>query len=233
MKKLLFLILFLITLAYGVSATWCYQETANVSTGCGGLNTGVYACTGSWHAIQTCALTYDGDWDTYGDSAVGQVTYIYINYTKPTVHNVTNATWRTKIGQEGTVNNTLGADCWNRTTVEFKIESDHDFPSVDGYCYNGSTWRTIASDLADPYIYEEGMNWDLTASDSCSYISGNWNIDAADACSLSSTTNLNQNNLLIDGTGTVSLTGTIHNATTITVQGAILHIQGGTLKTGE
>jgi len=148
------------------STSWCYQETANVSTSCGGLDTGTYSCDGTWDGTNNCSNTYDGDWSTYGDSGVGQVTYVYINYTNPnatTDVTVSNATLNTKIGNEGNETRNLDAECWNRSIVELKIESDHDGVSVDIYCYNGSTWRSVGSDLASPFIYEEGINWEITS----------------------------------------------------------------------
>ena len=52
MKSILyFLILFLF--ANLVLADWCYQETATVSTPCGGLSTGSYRCTGNWNVVFT------------------------------------------------------------------------------------------------------------------------------------------------------------------------------------
>ena len=55
---------------YKVNAEKCYQETANVSTACGGLDTGVYFTTGDWSA--NVGNLYDGDFGT--SDAVGDIT---------------------------------------------------------------------------------------------------------------------------------------------------------------
>ena len=57
----------------------CYQESANVSTACGGLDTGKYAFTGTW---QNPSNFIDGDWDTYGAPG-GTGPVVYVNYTIP------------------------------------------------------------------------------------------------------------------------------------------------------
>ena len=134
---------------------------------------------------------------------------------------------RTKIGQEGEVNNNLPIDCWNQTTVQLKIESDHDGMTVDGYCYNGSSWKGVASDLADPFIYEEGMNWDVPVSDSCSWAGGSdWNLDGSDACAISTSTDIDGYALTLTN-GAATITGSITSATSLLVQNATLRIIGG------
>ena len=90
----------------------------------------------------------------------------------------------------------------------------------------GASW---SGDVDDDMMFS---TYSDTASSSCTYSSGNWTINAGDSCAISTTTDLLGNNLLINGTGTVNLTGTIHNATTITIQGVTLNIAGGTLRTG-
>ena len=78
MNKLFILLIFIFISLNFVSAYNCYQEFANVSTSCGGLNTGLYA-QANW--AQSFQL-YDGDWAGGTTPSVGVGT-LYINYTKP------------------------------------------------------------------------------------------------------------------------------------------------------
>jgi hypothetical protein len=116
----------------GRSGTWigtlnlynysCYQETANVSTVCGGLATGIYATTK----------------DAF-----------YINYTKP-VNSTSNSQWQIKRGALPAMNLTIPSDCWdyNATTLMLKMASAI-VPNGNStpYCYNG-TWEAIGSTIA-------------------------------------------------------------------------------------
>jgi len=75
-------------------AGWCYQETANVSTACGGLDSGLYANTGSWTDYKK---THDGNYSSYGYINMVTWGYMYINYTKP--NNAMNTSvWQLKTG---------------------------------------------------------------------------------------------------------------------------------------
>jgi len=63
----------------------CYQETANISTSCGGLATGSYDFVGAGFSPTTYNFyIYDGDWNTGRlCPAAGGACYFYINYSKP------------------------------------------------------------------------------------------------------------------------------------------------------
>ena len=71
----------------------CFQETANISTSCGGLSTGAYNAT---------------------------TNYFYINYTKPT--NAVDGMWQIKHGLYNTYNITIPDDCFN-SIVMFRFYS--------------------------------------------------------------------------------------------------------------
>jgi len=68
MLRHLVLVVMLVLVIPFVSATWCYQETANVSTACGGESSGTYSLAGPWKSLGN---SYDGLWNTYGVSAEG------------------------------------------------------------------------------------------------------------------------------------------------------------------
>jgi len=124
MKKLItitfFLFFFLVITS--VNADWCYQESANVSTSCGGLNTGVYSTSGS------------------GDDG-----YMYVNYTKP-AGATSDSLWNVKAvsglphGENKSINNFY--DCFSQTPLQFKIyiASNSANSYVYGYCWDGYVW---------------------------------------------------------------------------------------------
>ena len=74
-KNLIYLIGFCISFSC-VNASMCYQEFANVSTACGGLDTGIYYISG----FTSPENASDGDWATRTNnpSSGGQ---FYINYS--------------------------------------------------------------------------------------------------------------------------------------------------------
>lgn len=149
----------------------CYQETANVSTSCGGLNTGTYSVAGAW---TNANLVYDGSWSTYGVSA-GGATQIYVNYTRPVLF--LNASWQAKTGERPVTNYTLDPVCLNSTNglVMLRLWSDVDARTMAAYCYKdfGVTgWQGIFSyytgAVSNSWFYEESMFWNTSA--------GNFNI---------------------------------------------------------
>ena len=98
---------------------YCYQETANAATACGGLNTGVYGISESGPPI-------------------------YINYSKPS--SVTGAIWQTKFGGDGGISNlTIPDDCWNYNANVVSLQESSVDCSSAMYCYNGSDWKELAS----------------------------------------------------------------------------------------
>lgn len=136
---------------------WCYQESANVSTGCGGLNTGNYSWDGaSWTDLDHL---FDGDWDTEGYGAISH--YLYINYTKPT--NSTNESlWLTKETND-IENLTIFSGCWNQDILQFRVYPITHLAqsNVIWACYNGSDYETLKSDAGYEIMSEEAMWWAL------------------------------------------------------------------------
>jgi hypothetical protein len=132
MKKQLLIsfFLFFFLVITSVNAEWCYQESANVSTSCGGLNTGVYSTTGSAN---------DG--------------YMYVNYTKPQGA-TNNSLWNIKAvsglshGENKTIGN-MFYNCFSQNPLQFKIyiSSSSTSSYTYGYCYDGGTWGLIYSSL--------------------------------------------------------------------------------------
>ena len=109
--------------SYISTAGWCYQETANISTVCGGLNTGKYELA---------------------------VEYFYINYTKPT-GTLNTSKWQVKYLDVDTTNLTIPNRCWNQPNLMFRIYSRGDFIyNVTPQCYNGTAWQNIGSSSLSP-----------------------------------------------------------------------------------
>lgn len=139
-----------------VGSNYCYQEFANESTSCGGLNTGTYTNPGSWS---------DGNWGT----SSGTGTY-FVNYTKPTTA-LNTSLWQTRIfPPTGYANNTIPINCWNQAVLQFRIQS---YSYIDMFqtfvvntsCYDGSGWTIISSTSLDENpvnFYEEAMWWNGT-----------------------------------------------------------------------
>jgi hypothetical protein len=129
---------------------YCYQETANVSTSCGGLNTGSYSVSNDG--------LYNG--------------YLYVNYTKPQ-GSTNNSLWNVKTGNRDDttdlVNLTINSSCWNydSTKVIFRINSSG-FASPTLSCYDGS-WVTMKQDTS----YSIAIT--TCSADSPNYMyDGNW-----------------------------------------------------------
>jgi len=123
MKMLFILIMFLfiISSVNAVNYGLCYQETANISTSCGGLDTGNYSID----------LTQ---------------TKFIINYTKPVFSN--NAIWRVKHGYPAQdYNISIPFDCYNQSYLTLKIYSywhwTYQTAESSPYCFNGTDWKMI------------------------------------------------------------------------------------------
>lgn len=157
----------------------CYQETANISTACGGLSTGNYSFTAY---IQPNGA------------------YAYVNYTKPaTAQN--SSVWQVRHGNLSVSNLTIPASCWQQQPLQFLMQT-HGFGQITSYskayCFQGSGWTilststincgsagTVVPNIAAFYdgswgtyytsmynaecgdhakLYEEAMWWNISAS---------------------------------------------------------------------
>ena len=116
----------------------CYQETANISTICGGLDTGNYKLVPN---------------------------YLYINYTIP--ENVTSIKWQVKHGDLGIYNVTIPNDCWYDDTLRLRFYTTTSTITSYGQCYNQTNWNTITniSDTDDAFGYSQFSNMYLRPYD--------------------------------------------------------------------
>lgn len=138
----------------------CYQQHANVSTACGGLDTGRYVFSTSG-TVSGLHNAIDGDFSTFASTGIlGQIN-ITINYTKPA--GSFNATWEVK-DNGGQYNLTVPESCWDHDPVNlsFFVRS-WDIPfDTWWYCLNDSGWQLLRYDSTKSDIYEEGVNWNIS-----------------------------------------------------------------------
>jgi hypothetical protein len=146
------------------TSSWCYQETANVSTACGGYNTGTYNST---YTSEWWGAMYDGNWE----SMFRTTGYAYINYTKP-VNSTKESLWQVKTyvsGASNFLNITLDESCWNYnpSKVILMINVTWESPEYNNkfYCFNGSWNKIYTSDLGTMGISEEAMYWNVTTGE--------------------------------------------------------------------
>ena len=150
----------------------CYQESANVSTSCGGVSSGVYSYNVSeWNALNV-SNTFDGSFSTWAvvnSTGLHDYAYLYINYTKPS-RATSLSKWLVADETGGSepdgilrANVTIPLDCWNYndTTLVLRVLSENNVGSSETYwsCYNGTDWAVQKTNLGNTRVYEEGMNW--------------------------------------------------------------------------
>ena len=141
------LALFLLFVVPSTSAVICYQESANVSTACGGENTGAYALE---------------------LAPGGNIGYFYINYTVPT--NATSNTnyWQVNHGGLSTYNITLGGVCL-KNPLRLRMVSTNDPWSISYVqCYTSIGWANIGNENS------ASDNGTLTTGNSTYLYDGNW-----------------------------------------------------------
>ncbi len=130
----------------------CYQETANISTACGGLDTGNYA------------------WVNITDNRL-----FYVNYSVP-INATSESFWEVKHGTTSSYNVTIPDECW-KDPLEFKMKSTIFFNvyTASLQCYNiTGTWKGIGTGTTG-----SGAS-SYTGIDANSYLmDGDWSTGAA------------------------------------------------------
>ncbi|RLI95991.1 MAG: hypothetical protein DRO99_05135, partial [Candidatus Aenigmatarchaeota archaeon] len=137
---------------------WCYQEHANISTQCGGLDSGAYECVGdTW---ENCGLTYDGDWFTSSEdnTKFGGNANLFINYSKPS-NAINSSIWNVK-DMSGSRNLTIHSDCWNQEPLQLRVTNNWESDMTNNYyCWGGSEWVSLYVADSSGGFYEEAMWW--------------------------------------------------------------------------
>lgn len=151
----------------------CFQEFANASTLCGGLNSGSYYAFGDYAGFNgNGRYSIDGDYITYTQvqNVIGD-SILYINYTKP--FNSINATWHIKYSHAPTIDEyTLDLDinesCMNLNTINLRVNKIYDITAPYNsdltlfQCYNNTDWVNMTKVNDSGYYFffhEEGINW--------------------------------------------------------------------------
>ena len=163
----------------GNSSNFCYQEFSNVSTTCGGVNTGRYATDSNLSNMVNSELAYDGDWSTFGETTTTSLTkYIYMNYTLPSsLVKLDGTKWRYKLGNGTDTNYTFAGAaalrCINPTyigttfrgRIRFLYSAPNTWTYVDCLRDTGTTWVTaLVTAVPGTLAYEEGMYWNITSN---------------------------------------------------------------------
>jgi len=166
------------------SFIYCYQETANVSNDCGGLNTGVYGNDTNWRNNEyNITNAWDGDHTTRALISCAGTGYFYVNYTIPA--GVENATWlyNASIGLSGDLHEyDIPSSCLEGDTLILRSKTFCDLPS-GGYtnytCSDTSgNWLLLDTDYDDRQgIYEEGVLWENNLNILAISNSSNYTID--------------------------------------------------------
>jgi len=143
---------------YIVNNYSCYQETANISTACGGLSTGNYSINASTWSGNGSGLS-DGNWSSFSFSSANN--FFLINYSKP-INALNNSLWQIK-SATNTYNFSIPLSCWNNSnTIMLRINSSFSLAYSLAECYNGSAWISQTIPNSGFYsIFEEAMWWNI------------------------------------------------------------------------
>jgi hypothetical protein len=160
----------------------CYQETADVSTSCGGIDVfgAYYTSDDAGNQYIDDNYWYDGDWTTrtITGSQGTNATSLYVNYTKPFA--ITSAIWQAEFQSDSTgeryVNMTLPDTCLVNNPVElyvnlkgfmggagriyFECKNDTGTFSIIGL----SGYSISYLDSGNISLYEEAMIWNISVS---------------------------------------------------------------------
>lgn len=159
-----------ITINNNITSGICYQESANVSNQdgtdgtCGLIYTGSYSTDG----LSDYRNFTDGNWNTFFDP-VPNVTYLYINYTKPVsaVSSVLDTRYYDNDdGLNHSINTTIPSSCFNydSTKVILRFYFGTDFNNFQLQCQNSSGFKTIINyGTQGAVFYDEAMTWNTTS----------------------------------------------------------------------
>lgn len=111
--------------------------------------------------------------------------------------------------------------------ISFTPGTDLKYIKISTNTGSGGIWTFDEIRVCDTYCATAPV-----VTDSCTYTSGNWVIQANHSCNITTNVNLLGNNLTINGTGTVRLTGNITNWTKVTTinNAKLLIYSGGKLR---
>ena len=198
-------------------SSWCYQETANETSVCGGLDTGTYLCSGLW-AVD-CNNSYDGNWTTAGWGLTTNQGYLEVNYTKP-VGAKDSSLWQVNPGDN---NLSIPTECWDYDSDTLVLRAHSSDASNNDFfeCHNSTGWQ-ILQEGSTGYIAEEAMWWDITDSIvgcGCPGADTNWIINLSTPCITNETCDIGTGILSFNDTGswycndTITVTDIVYPST--------------------
>lgn len=213
--------LFIDDVGYGLGTSYCYQETANESTACGGLDTGSYYIIGGWWASGINNL-YDENWATYNSIETGSGNFS-INYTKPT-EALSSSLWQISYSNGVLKNYTIDYNCWIQQPLQLLIISDFGYNAyLQTFCWNGTEWYDIhlPNTETSSEVYEEAMWWNFpTTNNTATIITANhtitdgtydWNINCSSGDSMINSSEIRS--ITIDTTGPIIYIDSPENTT--------------------
>lgn len=170
------------------TSPYCYQESANISSSCGGLSTGkYYYVTTTPNYFNNINDWNDGSSDTYiePNTPLAWGIHFFINYSKP-VNAKSTSLWQIKSNLNNS-NYSIIPDCWSASSTKIMYHiaftRSANIEYINAYCYNNeseagkalgasATSENLTSSNINPYpaipytkFYEESMWWDLNLSD--------------------------------------------------------------------
>ena len=114
-------ILFLILLSAAVDSyeEWCYQESVDQATSCGGFDGGQQSCSGDWDPSNPCTYGYDNSWSTGArTSTVYSGGSLEVNFSlSPKATNLSRL--QIKDSNSSTVNYSIPASCFYNDYLRF------------------------------------------------------------------------------------------------------------------
>lgn len=156
---------------YGKNWSYCYQESANVSTSCGGVSSGVYSWDDGWTDPSNWT---DADWNSYSNATTdrgfnNKYAEGYVNYSIPSRYVNLTVIAQLKSANAGLVNVSLPQQCifGNMAVLNYELQN---YGGLD------TNWRTrlycqidhsvafeSSQTLTNGYFYEEAIYWPVSS----------------------------------------------------------------------
>ena len=143
--------------------SYCYQETANVSTSCGGLNTGKYWIRDTNKFEYVYSNLYDGNWST-GAYFYGVPAEFRINYTKPinVISAILQAEWGYQLNPVAIQNFTIPNSCLINDVLQIRIIGDYTKEDGDTIsCIDYTNNWVYMDETNHGGFFEEGVYWNI------------------------------------------------------------------------